>query len=63
MSWKKQPKRKPLLLDGARQVGKSYLIEECFGKDHFRRVLKLDFLANPNLAGLFEASLDHKTYF
>ncbi|MGI2026970.1 hypothetical protein [Endozoicomonas acroporae] len=40
MNWKKQQKRKPLLLDGARQVGKSYLIEECFGKDHFRRVLK-----------------------
>lgn len=58
LNWKKQPERKPLLLDGARQVGKSYLIEECFGKDHFHRVLKLDFLANPNLAGLFEASLD-----
>ncbi|WBA83222.1 ATP-binding protein [Endozoicomonas sp. GU-1] len=58
LSWKNQPKRKPLLLDGARQVGKSYLIEECFGKDHFRRVLKLDFLANPNLAGLFGANLN-----
>ena len=58
LNWKNQPKRKPLLLDGARQVGKSYLIEACFGKVHFRRVVKLDFLANPNLAGLFHASLN-----
>ena len=58
LNWKNQPKRKPLFLDGARQVGKSYLIEACFGKVHFRRVVKLDFLANPNLAGLFGASLN-----
>ena len=58
LNWKNQPKRKPLLLDGARQVGKSYLIETCFGKVHFHRVVKLDFLANPNLAGLFGASLN-----
>ncbi|WP_252178464.1 ATP-binding protein [Endozoicomonas sp. 4G] len=58
LDWKTQPKRKPLLLNGARQVGKSYLIEESFGKEHFNRVLKLDFLANPHLAGLFKASLN-----
>ena len=57
LHWKQKPERKPLLIDGARQVGKSYLIEEYFGKEQFARILKLDFLANPGLAKLFEASL------
>ena len=57
-SWKQQPERKPLLLDGARQVGKTWLLEESFGKSSFGRVLKLDFLANPGLNQLFEGSLN-----
>ena len=58
ISWKNQPQRKPVLLDGARQVGKSHLIEHCFGSHHFNRILKLDFLANPGLGQLFEDSLN-----
>ena len=57
IDWKAQKKRKPVLLDGARQVGKSYLIERCFGAEHFRKVIKLDFLTNPDLANIFSASL------
>ena len=57
VSWKNQENRKPVLLDGARQVGKSYLIERCFGEVHFRQVHKLDFLTSPDLANIFEASL------
>ena len=56
-AWKEQENRKPLLLDGARQVGKSWLIEKAFGTQYFERVLKLDFLANPGLEALFEESL------
>ena len=58
LSWKEQPERKPLLLDGARQVGKTHLIQHCFGEHHFKRVLKLDFLASPKLAALFDDSLN-----
>ena len=50
-------RRKPLLLDGARQVGKTYLIED-FGARHFRQVLKLDFLAEPQLSDIFKESLN-----
>ena len=56
--WKQRAERKPLLLDGARQVGKTFLLEHEFGNQHFNRVLKLDFLANPNLGQLFENSLN-----
>jgi uncharacterized protein len=53
VSWKQQATRKPLLLDGARQVGKSYLLEVLFGRAHFTAVYKLDFLENPGLSRLF----------
>ncbi|MCL6271789.1 ATP-binding protein [Sansalvadorimonas sp. 2012CJ34-2] len=58
VAWKELAGRKPMLLDGARQVGKSWLIEKVFGKQYFQRVLKLDFLANPALAELFAGSLN-----
>lgn len=54
--WKEKGERKPILLDGARQTGKSYLLQELFGK-HFKQVIRLDFLEQPNLATLFEDSL------
>ena len=56
-NWKQKPERKPLLIDGARQVGKSFLIEYEFGQQQFNRVLKLDFLADPKLSQLFADSL------
>ncbi len=55
--WKASARRKPLLLDGARQVGKTYLIED-FGARHFRQVVKLDFLAEPQLSDIFKESLN-----
>lgn len=58
IDWKEQDTRKPLLLDGARQTGKTYLIEKCFGEVQFERVIKLDFLANPELAEIFVENLN-----
>ena len=56
LDWKKRDKRKPILLDGARQTGKSYLLEKLFGA-HFSQVVRLDFLEQPHLADLFADSL------
>ena len=56
LDWKKRDKRKPILLDGARQTGKSYLLEKLFGA-HFIQVVRLDFLEQPHLANLFADSL------
>ena len=56
LEWKNKKDRMPLLLDGARQVGKSYLIEHLFGNKHFKRVIKLDFLQEPGLAHIFSDS-------
>jgi predicted AAA+ superfamily ATPase len=42
VAWKDSPIRKPLILEGARQVGKTYLLEE-FGKRYFENVLRVNF--------------------
>ena len=57
MAWKQQSERKPILLDGARQTGKSFLLEQLFGA-HFDQVIRLDFLEQPALASLFDESLN-----
>ena len=53
-TWKQQPKRKPVLLDGARQTGKSYLLKKLFGTQ-FNQAVVLDFLEDPELADIFAA--------
>lgn len=58
LEWKQKPRRKPLLLDGARQVGKTVLLERIFGANEFRRVHTLDFRKEPDLLELFEDGLD-----
>ena len=59
--WKRQAARKPLLIDGARQVGKSWLVGKLFGPREFRKVHWLDFRAEPRLENLFAESLDPAT--
>jgi uncharacterized protein len=56
LDWKAQETRKPLLIDGARQTGKTYLLKRLFGQE-FANVQHLDFLENPNLADAFAGSL------
>ena len=33
LAWKRQPSRKPLLIDGARQTGKTYLLTRLLGQE------------------------------
>lgn len=56
LEWKKKTQRKPLLIDGARQTGKTYLLGDLLGA-HFDKVVRLDFLEKPALANAFEGSL------
>ncbi|MDF1761677.1 MAG: DUF4143 domain-containing protein [Coxiellaceae bacterium] len=52
ITWKDAANRKPLLVRGARQVGKSYSIEK-FAKQHFELLL-INFELNPNYISCFE---------
>jgi predicted AAA+ superfamily ATPase len=58
--WKDRKGRKPLLLEGARQVGKTYLLKE-FGKRYFKNVAYVNF-QNPTteLTDLFNGSIEPK---
>ncbi len=55
--WKNQTQRKPILLKGARQIGKSWVMEE-FGRRNFEYYAKFDFDENPELQQLFQISKD-----
>ena len=57
--WVNKPRRKPLLLRGARQVGKTWLVEEL-GKQVFENFLKIDFEERPGFQSLFDGDLDPK---
>ena len=58
LRWKENTGRKPLLLEGARQVGKTYLLKE-FGRRYFENVAYVNF-QNPSeeLIDLFNGSID-----
>lgn len=51
--WKDEKDHKPLIIEGARQVGKTWLMKE-FGKQYYEQVVYLHFDNNPELAAVFE---------
>lgn len=53
LAWKDSPYRKPLVLKGARQVGKSYIITE-FGRNEFHNCVILNCDKDERIAGIFE---------
>jgi predicted AAA+ superfamily ATPase len=53
-AWKEDKYRKPLILRGARQVGKTWLLKE-FGKTHYAQTIYVNFEETPNLKTLFQA--------
>ena len=55
-TWKNNEYRKPLILQGARQVGKTYSILE-FGRTHYENVAYFNFETNPKLADIFEENI------
>lgn len=58
-AWKEAPDRKPILLKGARQIGKTWAME-TFGKECFKYCVKFDFDRQPELKSLFEITKDPK---
>ncbi len=52
LQWKNNPQRKPLLMYGARQVGKTYVINE-FGRNNYENVVYVNLETNLTLAADF----------
>lgn len=54
-AWKNTPERKPILLKGARQIGKTWAME-TFGREAFDYYVKFDFDRQPELKSVFQIS-------
>jgi len=57
VSWKNAPDRKPLVVYGARQVGKTWLVRE-FAKKHYENYIEMDFYQYKEYGGFFKQDLD-----
>ena len=57
VQWKESPRRKPLILNGARQVGKTWLLKK-FGREHFDTVAYVSLDGSSVARDLFEQDLD-----
>ena len=55
--WKNSPTRKPLIIRGARQVGKTWLMKE-FGKQYYKKCAYINFDDNSRMDKLFEDDFD-----
>ncbi len=57
LTWKNSSRRKPLILRGARQTGKTYILQK-FGQKEFDEVFYFNFEENSQLDSLFTQNLD-----
>ena len=60
IKWKKCKERKPLILRGARQVGKTYIIKQ-FGEENYDGVAYFNFDHDTQLQNMFETTKDPKS--
>ncbi|MCI5143414.1 MAG: nuclease, partial [Candidatus Electrothrix sp. ATG1] len=59
LEWKDRKRRKPLILRGARQVGKTYSLKK-FGQHHFENLVYIDLERHPDWHGIFSGDLSAK---
>lgn len=52
MEWKKSQTRKPLILNGARQVGKTFILRE-FGRENYKNTVYINLESNGTVASIF----------
>jgi len=59
IKWAEGPRRRPLVLSGARQVGKTWLLNE-FGRSHYAKTAYLNFDRNEPLQRVFDGRFDKR---
>lgn len=62
LNWKNTKSKECLLVKGARQIGKTFIIEK-FGTDHYSSYIYLNFYQNPEHKKIFEGSLEAKEIY
>ena len=56
LKWKNSKTKECLMIKGARQIGKTYLVRE-FGQREYKSFIEINFLKNPNLKTIFKGEL------
>ncbi|MBQ8749891.1 MAG: ATP-binding protein [Clostridia bacterium] len=60
LKWKNDKNKKSLIIEGARQVGKTFIIEH-FAKENYENFIEINFIKNPSYKAIFEGDLDIDT--
>ena len=56
LKWKKDPNKRALLITGARQIGKTYLVRE-FAKKNYENCVEINFIHKQNAHKIFSGNL------
>lgn len=59
-AWRQQPNHRALLVDGARQVGKTFTVRE-FARRHYESFLEINFIETPSAMAIFDGDLDARS--
>lgn len=62
LSWKQTKKQECLLINGARQVGKTFIVNE-FGKNEYDNYIYINFFTNPEYMEIFAGALDAQSIY
>ena len=62
LEWKENHSKNCLMVKGARQVGKTYLIRD-FGKNEYESFIEINFIKNKELKEIFSGELDAETIY
>ena len=62
INWKQRKDKSALIIKGARQVGKSYLVRE-FGRNEYESYIEINFLKNPLYKNIFKGDLSAEEIF
>ena len=60
LNWKSSKDKKALLITGARQTGKTYIVRE-FGKKNYKNFIEINFITNPEATKIFSGDLSAET--
>lgn len=60
VEWKKSANRKPLVIKGIRQCGKTYIVQK-FAKENYENVVYMNFILEPNRKSAFTENIDVET--
>lgn len=62
LAWKASKGKECLLIKGARQVGKTYIIRK-FGRENYENFVEINFIREPGFVSVFDGNLDAETIF